>query len=103
VLSKSLCVCGVVFAMFAQAPKPPAEPTAEQLEKAKADFKALRGGYAATIDPLTKQTVHGFWIYPASADEKQRKLPNPPFAFAMDISHLKVPDDLLKEIAPSRT
>jgi internalin A len=103
-MSRTLCVCGVlalvlsllalVFWRFS-----PAEPTAEQIQKARADFAALGASYDTTTDPRTKQAIHAFLMPKTTQDHDLKTLPNPPFAFTLNLTLTQVGNAGLKELA----
>jgi hypothetical protein len=103
------------------------KPTPEQLKEAK-DVKEAKDAFAklgatyegptkprakppfhiylyppppsAFTEPGTKRTVHRFRMPPGTEDRDLNVLPNPPFAFELDLSGTKLTDAGLKELAP---
>ena len=79
-------------------PKVFAEPTAEQLKAAQEAFAKIGARYEAGTNPLTKKTVHVFRMSRDTTDAELKRLPNPPFSFALDLSGTQVTDVGLKEL-----
>ena len=73
-------------------------PTDEQVKEAKEAFAKVGATYGKTIDPRTKITEHLFRLRFRTSNADLKKLPNPPFAFALDLRVSDVTDGGLKEL-----
>ena len=74
------------------------EPTPEQLKKAKDDFAKIGATYREETDSHTKQVTHLFVMPEKTTDADLKKLPNPPFSFALSLNGTQVTDAGLKEL-----
>jgi hypothetical protein len=100
-LSRSRCLRGVLLLLWAvvvQAEDPPREPSAAELEEAKAAFAKIEVIHVAHTDPQTKRVEHQFHMHTGIQNADLKKLPNPPFAFTLYLSGTQVTDAGLKEL-----
>ena len=81
-----------------QAQDLPAKPTAQQLKAAKEAFAKIGVGYTGMGNPLTEETDRVFYLQEGMTDAVLKRLPNPPFPFALDLSYSQVTAAGLKEL-----
>jgi len=100
-MRRSVACVGLLLLIGCQDPSadPTAQqPTAQQLKAAQDAFAMLGASHKAFTNPHTKKTFHIFFMPRDTTDADLKRLPNPPFPFALSLYGTHVTDAGLMEL-----